>query len=231
MEASKFLVLGVGRYGKYIARTLANKGAEVIAFDLDEEKIESIKDDVALAVTLDSTDLRALNTQDIDDIDAAVVAIGANFEATILTTVHLMELGIQRIIVRAEGAQQIKILEALGVKEILSPEKEVAIAVTESLINPSVVSVLQLPDNCEIAEIKAPKAIANRTIEDIELRNKYQLTLVTIKREFEVMNKGEKTFEQHVLGVPNSETIIQETDTLVVFGTMKDVKRFIEINE
>jgi len=231
MEAHKFLVVGVGRYGRYIARALADRNAEVYAFDFDEEKTESIKDEVALAVTLDSTDLKALQTQDISDIDAAVVAIGANFEATILTTVHLMEMGIQRIIVRAGGPQQIKILESLGVKEILIPEEEVATAVTESLINPSVVSVLQLPDSYEIAEIKAPAAIANRTIEDIDLRNKYLLTLVTIKREFEVVNKGVKSMEQHVLGVSNSDTTIQETDTLVVFGTMKDVKRFIEINE
>ena len=230
MLAGKFLVIGTGKYGATIARKLSEKGAEVIVFDCIEEKIEALKDDVAMAVTMDATDFKTLQSQNITEVDAAVVAIGENFEAVILTTVHLMELGVKRIIARASGPQQIKILEKLGVEEILTPEDEVAFVVAERLINPSVVSFLQLPDNYEIAEIKAPKAIINRTIEDIDLRNKYQLTLVTIKRAFEVNKKGENIIEQHVLGVPNSGSIIQESDTLVVFGTAKDVARFIEIN-
>lgn len=148
-----------------------------------------------------------------------------------LASVHLMDLGIKRVIARAHGEQQKSILLKLGVNEILSPEDEVAEAVTERLVNPSVVGFLQLPDNYEIAEIRTPKAVANRTISDLDLRNKYQLTLVTIKREFEVEIKGEKLIELHVLGVPNSETVIKDTDTLVVFGTMSDVERFIEINQ
>jgi trk system potassium uptake protein TrkA len=231
MKAHKFLVVGVGRYGSSIARKLADKGAEVYAFDLKESKIESLKDEVAMAVTLDSTDMKALQTQNVADVDAAVVSIGENFEAVMLTSVHLMDLGIKRVIARAHGPQQRSILEKLGITEVLSPEDEVADAVTEQLINPSVISFLQLPDNYEIAEIMAPRAVENRSIDDIDLRNKYQLTLVTIKREFTVEKKGETMVEQHVLGVPNSETVIHEKDTLVVFGTMKDVERFIQINE
>ncbi len=231
LRAEKFLVIGVGRYGSSIARRLADKGAEVVCFDIKEDKIESIKEDVAMAVTLDSTDIKALQSQNITDIDAAVVSIGENFEAVMLASVHLMDLGIKRVIARAHGEQQKSILLKLGVNEILSPEDEVAEAVTERLVNPSVVGFLQLPDNYEIAEIRTPKAVANRTISDLDLRNKYQLTLVTIKREFEVEIKGEKLIELHVLGVPNSETVIKDTDTLVVFGTMSDVERFIEINQ
>ncbi len=231
MKAHKFLVVGVGRYGSSIARKLAEKGAEVYAFDLKESKIEAIKDEVAMAVTLDSTDIKALQTQNVTDVDAAVVSIGENFEAVMLTSVHLMDMGIKRVIARANGPQQISILEKLGITEILSPETEVAEAVTEQLINPSVISFLQLPDNYEIAEIMAPRAVENRSIQDLDLRNKYQLTLVTIKREFTVEKKGETIVEQHVLGVPNSETVIHKNDTLVVFGTMKDVERFIQINE
>lgn len=231
LRAEKFLVIGVGRYGSSIARRLADKGAEVVCFDIKEDKIESIKEDVAMAVTLDSTDIKALQSQNITDIDAAVVSIGENFEAVMLASVHLMDLGIKRVIARAHGEQQKSILLKLGVSEILSPEDEVAEAVTERLVNPSVVGFLQLPDNYEIAEIRTPKAVANRTISDLDLRNKYQLTLVTIKREFEVEIKGEKLIELHVLGVPNSETVIKDTDTLVVFGTMSDVERFIEINQ
>ena len=91
MNYSKFAVIGVGRYGSTIARRLAEKGAQVFAFDPDEEKIEGIKDEVAFAVSLDATDVRALSSQNVGDMDAAVVAIGENFEATILTSVHLID--------------------------------------------------------------------------------------------------------------------------------------------
>ena len=111
MHYSKFAVIGVGRYGSTIARRLSEKGAQVFAFDPDEEKIENIKDEVAFAVTLDATDIRALKSQNLGEIDAAVVAIGENFEATILTCVHLMDMGVKRVIARASGAHQRLILE------------------------------------------------------------------------------------------------------------------------
>lgn len=231
MNYSKFAVIGVGRYGATIARRLAEKGAQVFAFDPDEEKIEGIKDDVAFAVTLDATDVRALRSQNIDDMDAAVVAIGENFEATILTCVHLLDLGVKRIIARASGEHQRLILQKVGVTEILTPEDEVAFVVREKLINPSIVSFLQLPDDYEIAEIIAPKGTVGRTIDTIAFSNKYELTLITIKREYNIQKKSEEITEQHVVGVPKSDTVIMERDTLVVFGTSKSVQRFIDINE
>lgn len=231
MNYSKFAVVGVGRYGHTIAKRLAEKGTQVFAFDPDEEKIESIKDEVAYAVTLDATDLRALTMQNLDELDAVVVAIGENFEATVLTCVHLIDLGVKRVIARASGDHQRLILEKIGVTEILTPEDEVANVVAEKLLNPNIVSFLQLPDEHEIAEIIAPKGVIGRTIEEIGFRNKYEMTLITIKRAYEVTKNGEDTTEEHIIGVPKSETPIKESDTLVVFGAAKSVQRFIEINE
>jgi len=231
MNYSKFAVVGVGRYGHTIAKRLAEKGTQVFAFDPDEEKIESIKDEVAYAVTLDATDLRALTMQNLDELDAVVVAIGENFEATVLTCVHLIDLGVKRVIARASGDHQRLILEKIGVTEILTPEDEVANVVAEKLLNPNIVSFLQLPDEHEIAEIIAPKGVIGRTIEEIGFRNKYQMTLITIKRAYEVTKNGEDCYEEHIIGVPKSETPIKEKDTLVVFGAAKSVQRFIEINE
>lgn len=231
MNYSKFAVIGVGRYGSTIARRLAEKGAQVFAFDPNEEKIENIKDEVAFAVTLDATDRRALQTQNVEELDAAVVAIGENFEATVLTCVHLIDLGVKRVIARASGDHQRLILEKIGVTEILTPENEVAYVVREKLLNPNIVSFLQLPDDHEIAEIRAPKGCVGRTIDHVGFRNKYEMTLVTIKREYELTKNGEDCTEEHIIGVPKSDMIIEEKDTLVVFGTAKSVERFIEINE
>lgn len=231
MGFNKFAVIGVGKYGSNIARRLAEKGAQVFVYDNNEEKIENIKDDVAFAVTLNSTDFKILTAQNIEEMDAAVVAIGENFEATVLTAVHLMDLGVKRIIARANGEDQRLILEKIGIKEILTPEDEVAFVIREKLLNPSILSFLQLSEEYEIAEIKPPKGTLNRTIEDIDFRNKYQLTLVTMRREYDIKKKGQYEVEQHVIGVPKGDTVIESRDTLVVFGTAKHVQRFIDVNE
>lgn len=232
MPNKKFAVIGAGRYGREICTRLAAQGAEVYAFDNDEEKIEAIKDSVALAITLDSTDKKALEANRIYEMNAVIIAIGENFEATVLTAINLIDMDIARVIARASGETQRRILEKIGIQEVLSPESEVATIVAERLINPSITAFLRLPDEYEIAEIKCPRGIANRSLEDISLRDKYQLTLIALKRAYE-MKESEDGIdtEEHIIGVPKYETVIYETDTLVVFGLIRDVKRFIEINE
>ncbi len=231
MAENRFAVIGLGRFGTAIAQTLSQRGAEVLAIDSNEERIEDIKDEVTHAVTLDSTDLKALKSQNIQDMDAVVVSIGENFEALLLTTVLLMELDVKRIIARANGKHQLMILERMGIKEILSPENEVGIAVAERLLNPNIITSLQLPDNYEIVEIKTPKELINRTLAEIGLRNKYNLNLITLKRAFESVVDGERIIDKHILGVPSAETILYEADTIIVFGKAKDIERFIEINK
>ena len=230
MSVQKYAVIGLGQFGTEIARELAGRGAQVLAIDNNEEHIDRIKEEVAYAVTLDSTDKKVLKRQGLDDMDAVVVAIGADFEALLLTTVYLMENNAKRIIARANGEQQRKILQKMGVTEVLSPEKEVATSLAESLLNPSVVSSLQLPDNYEIVEIKSPKGVVGRSIQSLDLRNKYKINLITVKREFVVNSNGEEKSECHVLGVPTSDTTIEKSDTLVLFGQIKDIERFLEIN-
>ena len=103
--------------------------------------------------------------------------------------------------------------------------------VAEKLMNPSVISILQLPENYEIAEIKAPKGIINRSLESIKLRDKYKLNLVTIEKEVTKIVKGETNTEHHIVGVPTPETMIEEKDSVVLFGRTQDIERFIEINQ
>jgi trk system potassium uptake protein TrkA len=230
MAENRFAVIGLGKFGRAIVKKLSQKGAEVVAIDRNETNVERIQEDVALAVCMDATDKKALLAQNISDVDACVVAIGENFEALLLCTVYLQELKVKRIIARANDVQQRRILEKMGVKEILSPEDEVGIVIAEKLMHPSVISILQLPENYEIAQIKAPKGIQNRTLADINLRSKYKLNLVTIEREVEKKVKGEMITEAHIIGIPTPETIIEETDSIVLFGITDDIERFIEIN-
>lgn len=220
--AEKFAVIGLGQFGSAIARKLSVKGAEVIAIDLDEEKVEAIKEDVAYSVTLDATDIKALESQNLSKMDSVIVSIGQNFQDLLLCCFQLQEMKIPRIIARAQGATQRRILEKMGIQEILSPEDEVANNVAEQLMNPGVVMCFELPDGYEIVEITAPKALFNRTLGDIGLREKYKLNLVTLLRN--------RDNEPHIYGVPDADTIVEDGDIIVVFGTVRDIERFIEIN-
>ncbi len=219
----RFAVIGIGRFGTAIATKLAMKGAEVIAIDSNQDRINGIKDKVTYSVALDSTDINALQAQNITEMDAVVISIGEDFQSLLLTTFALQELGVKRIMVRAQGEAQEKILSRMGIKEILSTEDEVSNNVAEQLMNPSVLLYVPLADSYEIMEIKAPKGVVKRSLIDIGLRTKYQINLITLLRK-----RGD---DHHVIGVPEGDTVIEPEDLIVIFGTSKNISRFIEINQ
>lgn len=228
---NKFAVIGLGQFGNSIARTLAKRGAEVLAIDINLDHVEALKDEVAYAVALDATDMKALKAQNIADVDAVVVAIGENFEGLLLTTVLLMELKVKRIIARAANPQQRMILKKMGIEEILSPEDTVGISVAEMLLHPNMKSFLSLGDNYEIVEINTPRRIVNQTIKEAKLRENYNLNLITIKREFEEKVDGEIVKQQRVIGVTTGNTVLKETDVIILLGKSESVEKFIEVNK
>lgn len=189
MGKNQFAVIGIGQFGEAIAKSLSRQGAEVMAIDINEERIEYISREVTYAVAKDATEKKALQSQNIDSFDAVVVAIGDNFEQLLLCAFNLIELDVNRIIVRAKGQASKTILEKLGLKEIFSPEVEVGELVAERLLNPGILSYLQLPDNYRIAELRPPKQTIGQTLESLNLRDAYNLSLITIK-------KGNKEGEQ-----------------------------------
>lgn len=231
MENGRFAVIGLGQFGQAIAKALARRGAEVLAIDSDPEVVDDIADRVAYAVAMDATDKKALIANDITDFDAVIVTIGQDFEQLVLCTVVLMELGAKRIIARAQGKNTRIILEKMGVREILSPEDEVGVIVAERLTNPGLVSYLQLPDEYRVAEIIAPPNVEGRKLEELDLRDNYNLSLITIKR-LDPDEKGQPAEKKHhITGVPISTTVIEKDDYLIIFGKNKDLQRFIEINQ
>ena len=231
MKNERFAVIGLGLLGSGIARTLAIRGAEVLAIDFLQEKIDALKDECAHAVALDATDEKALRSQNIQDMDAVVVAIGHNFEGLILTTVLLKEMGVKRIIARVSNDHQKMILQKLGIDEIFAPDEEVGKTVAEMLIHPDVKSFLPLTDDYEIIEIKTPKRVANKTVKEANLREKYNLNLITIKRQFKENRNGETVMVEHIIGVPKSDSVLLESDIIILLGKTYDVDKFIEINK
>jgi len=228
LSGNRFTVIGLGQYGSTIARSLALKGAEVYCADVSEAKVDAVKDEVAAAVVLDTTSKKMIVSQNLHEVDAAVVAIGENFQAVILTALNLLELGTKRVIARASGRDQKLILEKIGVQEILTPEDEVADSITEKLLNPSVVASLPLPDGFEIAEIKAPKNLVNSSLSEIRFES-YNLKLIAMKRETTTMEGDQSAKTAILLDSPDPSQIIYEWDTLIVFGKLEHIQRFIEV--
>ncbi len=222
MRNSKFAVIGLGVFGSAIARKLAERGADVMAIDESEDKVQSIANDVTFAVSLDATNKHALEAQNLADMDAVVVSIGSSFQEMLLCVFQLQAIGVKKIIARAQGPVQREILGKMGLEHILSPELEVANNIAEQLTNPGVLMCVNLPDDHEIIEVAAPKKLHGRTLQDIGLRKKYNINLVTLLKQ-----EGE---EHHIKGVPGPETVIDEGDIIMIFGLTKDVNRFIEIN-
>lgn len=231
MNPGKYAVIGLGQFGSAIAKALVKRGAEVLAIDSDPKEVDNISDDVAFAVVLDGSDKKALMANDILDFDAVIVTIGQEFEQLLMCTVVLIELNVKRIIVRASGKNSRTILEKMGVKEILSPEDEVGIIVAERLTHPNLMSYLQLPDEYRVAEIKTPPNIVGRTVDEINTRDNYNLSLIALKEGEAISSKAGILQDYHIKGVPVSSTIIEKNDFLIVFGKDKDIQRFIEINQ
>ena len=229
MRLEKFAVIGIGQFGKSIALNLSQKGAEVMAIDMNYDKIENISDEVSYAVTLNATDRKALLSQDITNFDAVIISIGNPLEQRLLCAALLLDLGVKRIVCRATGRNERFILEKMGITDIISPEQEVGISVARRLMNPSLVSYLDLADDYSVMEIVAPKHICGLTYAKVNFRDKYKLSLITIKRDYND-DPASKTSNQHVLGVPDTKTIILSKDTLVLFGKNKDIEKFVEIN-
>ena len=231
MSNERFAVIGAGHFGSSIAVALSEQGAEVLVIDSDMQVIQELNEDVAFSVCIDASNKKALIGENIQDFDVVIVAIGNDFEKRLLCAANLLDLNVKRIICRTMGNNQRLILEKMGTTEFLSPEDEIGKVVAERLLNPNILSYLQLPDDHRIAEILTPQRLIGMTLGDINFRDNHKLSLITIKRDFEEFSTNEKKKSQHIIGVPDNTTIIQENDCFVIFGQNQDIENFIKINQ
>lgn len=225
----KFAVIGLGFFGENLARALTELGNEVLAIDNNMERIDDIKDHVAHAVRMDSSDERAMRAQGLDEMDAVIVSIGEDFESSIYTSVLLQQLGVKRIITRTSNPVHTRIMKLLGMKETIFPEQEVARILAKELSLKGVLEYVPLSDDYTIAQIKTPREFIGRTILQINLRGEFNLNLVTIKKvrlERDESTGTERPVET-IIGVPKPEHVLEEPDILVIMGKEKDIKRLL----
>jgi trk system potassium uptake protein TrkA len=229
MKNERFAVIGAGHFGSAIAKGLSNKGAEVLVIDSALSVIQEISDDVAFAVCTDATNKRALEAENIIDYDTVIIAIGNDFEARLLCAANLLDLKIKRIVCRTLGENQKLILEKMGITEFLSPEDEIGTLLAERLMNPNILTYLQLPDEYKIAEVITPSQIVGMTIEEVNFRDTYRISLITIRRIMQDKNMYNLP-EEHIIGVPENSEMVEDNDIFVIFGKSSDIDTFINAN-
>jgi trk system potassium uptake protein len=228
--SKKFAVIGLGIFGSHLAVELAERGAEVLAIDNDLEKIEDLKEKVTVTVKLDSTDETALRNQGIEDFDAVIVAMGDNFEASILTVAILQQIGVQHIIVRGTTSIHKRILNHLGIEEIILPSEEAADKLASSLAMDKIIDSFSLTSEYIIVEAEAPKTFIGKNLLILDLPKKYEISIITIKRresKNRLLRFHRKEFEE-IIGIPKPETIIEQNDILVLFGKQKDIESLLK---
>lgn len=214
-------VIGLGRFGFSVAKTLTESGAEVIAIDREEEKVKAVADFVTYAVQLDAMDEKALRSVGVQNVDIAIVSIGEKIEASILVVMLLKEMGIKNIIAKAVTPLHGRVLENLGVQRVVYPERDMAIRVASSLTRPKVLEELELSQEYSIIELPTPKEFAGKSVKEIQLRSKYGVNLIAIKRK--VIEAG---IPKDIWNVnPSPTDIMGEGDILVFIGTNKDLGR------
>jgi trk system potassium uptake protein TrkA len=220
----RFAVIGLGRFGQKLAIALAMSGAEVIAIDKDRNEIEMIRDQVSHAVRLDGTDEEALKAQGVDKADVAIISMGQdNFEAAILTVVNLRQMGIKQIYARAENLIAGEVFSKVGATEVIYPEIESAQRWAYKLIAPQIGEKIDFAPGYSLARIKAPASFDEKTVMDLQLRQKYSVNLVLIKRGEH--SKAKKSEKGAIINVPLPNTIIYQDDILMVAGSDADLAK------
>lgn len=209
----KFAIIGLGSFGSYLARTLYEKGHEVLVIDKDKDKVEEAKDFSTQAVWMDSADKESLQALGVQDMDIVVVSLGPEMESSILTVLYLHELGVNRIVAKALSADHGKILEAIGATEVIYPERDMAIRVAQKLSSRNVLEYLPLAENISIQEIVPPEAFIGKKLKDLDLTNKYRVQVIAVRQ----------LVPEKVIFIPGADFVIKDSDVLVVMGEENNI--------
>ena len=222
-----FAVIGLGRFGMRLARLLAEAGADVLAIDRERDLVEDIRDSVALAVCIDTTDEQALRAQGVDKVNVAVVGIGTDFENAALTTAILKQIGVPRVLSRATSGIRARILSRIGADDIVNPERESAERWCSRLLSPTIMSRIELAEGYSLAQAAAPESFFDRTLGELAVRQKYEVNIVAIRRTAEKTDAdGATKTHQIVISVPMADTVIEKGDILVIIGSDEAIESF-----
>jgi len=204
----QFAIIGLGNFGYYLATHLYEKGHDVLAIDKDHNLVQKIKDHVTQAVVADATDFKTMNSLSIHEMDAAVVCIGTDLDASIHTTLILKDVGARQVYAKANTEPHGRILRKVGAQEILFPEKDLAISLAERLHNPSLLDYLPFFEGYSIVELKPRESFVGKELKELDLINKYGVQVIAIK----------KAASGRLSMIPTGKHVLKGDEVMILLG-------------
>lgn len=217
MTIKQYAVIGLGRFGTSVARRLHEAGHEVLGIDANEERVEDAELFVTHAVVADTTEEKALISIGISNFDCVIVAIGNDMQSSILTVSLLKELGIKKVIAKAIEKRHGQVLDKVGADWIIYPERDMGERVANQLLSPNMLNYIELSKEYNIEEIIIPSTMAEKSLRELDIRAKYNVSAIAIVREGDIIIS------------PSPDQIIHKGDLLVMIGNREDLVKFSSI--
>ena len=208
-----FVVIGCGRFGTSVAKTLYTLGNEVMAVDMDPDVIQEISEHVTHAVVADVLDEAVLHELGLSNFDVVIISIASNIEASIMATLTAKEMGAKKVVVKAQSDIHGKVLTKIGADRIIFPERDMGARVAHNLTSSNILDFIELSPEYYIIEIAALKRWINKSLSELRLRNKYGVNVLAIKRESTLKIS------------PEASEVILQGDILVVIGDSDDIRK------
>ncbi|HRV92657.1 MAG TPA: TrkA family potassium uptake protein [Anaerolineae bacterium] len=209
----EFIIVGLGRFGTSLAMALTAYNHQVLAIDLDKKRVQQVAHLLPHVVQMDATDIDALREVGAESFDTGIICTGSVFEANLLATVNLRKLGVRRVISKARTVTQQEILQRVGADEVILPEHEAGVRLARRLAAIDFVDFLELSHDTGVVEIVAPEQLIGKSLVESEVRARYGISVIAIKRGNDVVVS------------PRANEIINENDILVVLGKISDCER------
>ncbi len=208
-----FVVIGLGRFGTAVALELCALGHEVLAIDMIEENVMPVADHVTHAVTGDARDPAVLKSLGVRNYDCAIVAVGDDVGNSALITLNLKDMGVKTVICKAQSHVHRKVLEKIGADQVVFPEHEMGVKLAQGLSSSNVINFIELSDDFGIVELGAPKSWQGKTIRDLDVRAKYNVNIIAIRK----VNSTE------LLVAPGGDYVVEPKDIVVTLGRNDDI--------
>ena len=216
----QFIVIGLGNFGYYLAAHLYKKGHEVLAIDKNANRVAEIKDQVSQAVIADATDRKAMEALGLDKMDAAVICIGSVLSESILATLNMKDIGLERLYAKAISEDHSRILYKIGASEVFFPEKDQATSLAERLHNPNMLDYLPFLEGYSIIEMSPPKRFIGKSLRELNLINRFGVQVMAIK----------ELVPDRLNLIPTAQCVLKDSDIMILLGPNDALDELRKVN-
>jgi len=208
----QFAVIGLGRFGYSVVKTLVDANADVLAIDINEEKVDDVSEFATHAVAVDATDENALKALGLRNFDVAIVCVG-DMQSSVLISLICKEIGVKYVLVKAKDELHAKVLYKIGADKIVFPERDTGIRVANNLLASNIIDFIEIFKNYGMLEISVPAAWVGKSLLELNIRKNYNVNIIAIKHESDINVN------------PSADDILLQGDVIIVIGSEEDMNK------